>query len=196
MGRNQPWSPLSGSVLVDNSTYFSASVLVSSGELDPLAVFNLGNFIDSLILAENICLAPTINWSPSDSDSLLFGAGKPCSQVDLSRFGNEDLGDLFGQALASSLADLDQNPHLPPVDADHFNTVNILLNWRSQAIEDPVAFLPVYSGQVVETDVASQRYLAKLRSLGNEAASPERRLAHYLLRTNVAFELSENGVFI
>jgi len=186
----QPYPALSGAVLIDNSTYFSAKVLASTGELEPLGVFNLGNFIDSLILAENVCLAPTTAWAPDESDGLLFGPTKPCSQIDLSQLPSASLTELFETALMASLEDLKSNPFLPVVGADRRDVRHILLGWLSEVGSEPARFLRIYSGKVHETDIGTEHFLAGLPSLGNENASPERRLAHYLLRTNVAFEIS------
>ena len=183
------------SILIDNSTYFSTKVLLDSRELDAKTIYNLANFLESLVLTDRIRLAPTANWQPDSTDSILFGPEKPCEQIALSAFTETNLGHLFGNAVKAGLLDCQNNQLtalLPHVDANFGETRNILLSWLPQISRSPLDFVEVYSGKVLTNDPNAARFLASLPETETEGASDSRRLAQYLLRTNVALELSES----
>jgi hypothetical protein len=168
------------SILIDNSTYFSTKVLLGNKDLDAETVYNLANFLESLVLTDRIRLAPTSNWSPDSTDTALFGPGKPCEQVTLSSFAEEQVGAIFRDAVIACLDDC-QNSQLvgllPCVDAKMAETQRILLSWMPLISSSPQDFVSVYSGKVLATDRNSRQFLATLPQTEMETASGSRSLA-------------------
>jgi len=190
-----------GSVLIDNSTYFSSTVAIESHLVGEAAtLYNLANFVECLVLYDLIKLAPTINWSPGECDDLLFGPSGPCQSLLFSEFSNTRLSEIYSFAIEAAITEL-TSPSLPTsalagivpyVMADFAKTRAILFDWHRTAKEQPMDFTPIYSGKVFATDSASRVFLATLPPAVNEDAAQEQQLAHYLLRTCVAIELSSD----
>ncbi len=197
MGILEPPGPVpspSDSVLLDNSTYFSAKIAIQEALLDSQSVFNLATLLEAIVLKENIFLAPTSNWRPGRDDEPLFGSSCPCHSMTLDSFSREELHALFKEALQSSLADVGDEAltlHTPHgVNADVNGTRNTLLVWLSALDQDLDDFVENYSAKVLGTDRAAARFLATLPVTRSEGQTAEKHFAHYLLRTNTAFHLA------
>jgi len=195
-------STQAGSVLIDNSTYFSSTVAIASHLVGEAAtLYNLANFVECLVLYDTIKLAPTINWSPGENDDLLFGPSGPCQPLLFSDFSDNRLSEIYVSAIEAAITGL-PSPSLPTsalagilpyVTADFAETRAILLNWHGIAKEQPKDFAPIYSGRVFATDSAGRAFLTNLpAAVNNEDAAQEQQLAHYLLRTCVAIEMSSD----
>jgi len=183
------------SVLLDNSTYFSAKVAVGEALINARSVFNLATLLEAIVFKEHVFFAPTAVWKPTGEDDLLFGPDRPCHTIDTDTFKPDDLRALFARALKESLADLSGEPRIAltphAVDAiDLLGTTNTLLHWNHILDRDLDKFITIYSAKVLGTDPASTRYLATLPHTGNEGQPAETQFAHYLLRTNTALHLS------
>ena len=190
-----------GSVLIDNSTYFSSTVAIADRLVEEAAtLYNLANFVECLVLYNVIKLAPTNNWLPGRGDYFLFGPTAPCQPLLFSDFSENRLSEIYTTAIGAAITEL-SSPSLPTsalagivphVTADFTKTRSILLDWYGAAKERPQDFTPIYSGKVFATDRASRAFLASLPAAVNEHAPQEQQLAHYLLRTCVAMELSSD----
>jgi hypothetical protein len=182
-------------VLLDNSTYFSFKRLVGAGELDADSVYNAATFLECLLTADRVLLAPTLAWAPSSEDGL-FEADGPCEQWAAQDLSNATLSAVFRRALDSAQQDVS--------DATMFQTLGIsgstarkaaviLRKWYPAAEENPRRFLEVYSGAVLRTDSASGAFLSQIPTSVSKDAPAERHLAQYLLRTSTALELTGFG---
>src|SRR5690242_18060682 len=94
------------SVLLDNSTYFSAKVAVGESLVNARSVFNLATLLEAIVFKEHVFFAPTAVWQPTAEDDLLFGPDGPCNAINTNTFRPHDLRGLFARALEESLADL------------------------------------------------------------------------------------------
>jgi hypothetical protein len=112
----------------------------------------------------------------------------------LASFTEAQVAELFTDAVTAGIEDC-QNSRLlallPYVDADLSATRQMLFSWLPLISSDPRNFVAVYSGKVLATDRNARQFLATLPQTETETASSSRGLAQYLLRTNVALELSE-----
>lgn len=181
----------SDAVLLDNSTYFSAVRTLQERDLDANGVFNLGCLLEALILGERVVLSPTVAWRPSSND-LLFTMG-PLEQFDVEGWSPDALAALFDAAIAESLIDVSSVAVWLPLGCDREDVAparRVLLSWRDTASTDPAGFLPQYSGAVYLTDLGSKKTVGHLRTSVSESSPSYGHLAQFLLRTNVAYELS------
>jgi len=187
---SKPFVPGSGenAVLIDNSTYHSFHVAIIEKRLDASVLYNMANFLECLVLAENVRLAPTIVNSECLSE--LFTGDGPCRRIELD---DETFNATFYNALEWSISDIDNKSvrQTIPIDQSHDKKAKELLEyWRSSRL--PAAeYREVYSGAVFITDSASGDLLAGLRTVTNPHSSAHEHLAHYLLRTNFSLKMSE-----
>lgn len=184
-------------VLLDNSTYFSATRALAEHRLDSDAVENLANLLECIVIADHIYVAPTVAWHPEKSDAL-FQQDGPCSQVRLGEWPDADLADLFNEAIDASLQDvrvLDVWQSLGCSLNDAVSATQILQRWHTSAKDDPAGFVEQYSGVVFLTDPGSLATVSKLASLVSEGDTPAHHLAQFLLRTNVALALSKEYIY-
>lgn len=189
-------------LLLDNSTYFSVRQSLADGKLDAQVVYNLASFVECLVFSDRLVTAPTLAWRPTAATDPLFTDGTVCQQYSLPNVSDTDLGGIFAAAIAESLQDLgcqdeDPRPTLDPVDAPYASddatrasAIDLLASWARSAAEDPTGFLDTYSGAVFLTDQGSRRIIASIDTAVGESAARGRHVAQYLLRTNVALELT------
>jgi len=183
-------SEVSGRLLLDNSVYYSAKTILHDGSTDGRGIFNLASFLEALVLAEEVYVAPTTDWSPDFSDAPLFGPQGPCRQFSLSSYEDDELGALFKSAISECIDDLadDRMPGvLPRIDADMSLTQRALLDWHNQVAKDPRGFIKTYSGRVPLGDPGANAVINSIPS--EERMTPELSLANFLLRSNVALLL-------
>ena len=193
----EPLDPVpspSDSVLLDNSTYFSAKIAIQESVLDSQSVLNLATLLEAVVLKENVFFAPTSVWHPGCDDEPLFGPSSPCHSMSLGSFPRANLSGLFKAALQSSLEDLSDEAlslHTPHgMSQDVNGTRNTLLTWLAALEEDLDQFVETYSAKVFGTDQAALRFLSTLPVTRSEGQPEEKQFAHYLLRTNTAYQLS------
>ncbi|MEP6962537.1 MAG: hypothetical protein ABI995_10675, partial [Acidobacteriota bacterium] len=140
-GPPDPTPSPSDSVLLDNSTYFSAMIALREAVLDSRSVFNLATLLEAIVLKEGTFFSPTSVWKPGPEDDLLFGPERPCHSLGLSSFPSATLRALFKGALEFSLADATNEAlrlHTPHgLDAPDINgTRHILLEWIAELDRD------------------------------------------------------------
>ena len=187
-GNHSGTASSASSVLIDNSTYFSAKRLLHENLLDAYTLFNLANFLECVVVAEKVMLAPTLAWDPGEEDSLFRNDG-PCAKVRLEDWSDDDLGTLFDSAIRTGIKSLSSSGfgyQAHDVDA----ASQLLRQWRSDAQNSPKDFLNQYSGAVYINDSASRETVAAMPTVTGADASPCYHLAQYILRSNVAYELS------
>ncbi len=180
------------SILLDNSTYFSFKNLIAGGVIDGDSLFNSASFAECLLLTDRIVTTPSVLWAPDDSDPL-FGDDRSIRQFSANELTDEELRELFSLAIKGSLHDIRHNRNIIQLksDAASFKSANDFLEtWKDLSAADPRGFLTTYSGLVYYTDEASKAILLKIHKTRSEDATASRDLAQYLLRTNVAIELS------
>lgn len=189
-------------LLLDNSTYFSVRQSLAGGGLDAELVYNLASFAECLVFSDRLVTAPTLAWRPTAADPLFMGKAV-CQQYSLDALTDADLKAVFATAISESRQDLssaerqDPSPAPDPVDAPYAlddatraNAAALLTGWARSAAEDPRHFVNTYSGAVFLTDEGSRKVIASIDTDVRESADPARHLAQYLLRTNVALELT------
>jgi adenosylhomocysteine nucleosidase len=187
-GNHSGTTSSASSVLIDNSTYFSAKRLLYENLLDAYTLFNLANFLECVVVAENVMLAPTLAWEPGEEDSLFRNDG-PCAKVRLEDWPDDDLGFLFDSAIRAGIKSLSSSG-FGYQDHDVDAALRLLRQWRSDVQDSPRDFLIQYSGAVYINDTASREAVAAMPTVTGVDASPCYHLAQYILRSNVAYELS------
>lgn len=179
-------------VLVDNSTYFSAMQALDGDALDASILYNLGILLERLVLSERVYVSPTLAWTPGSQD-ILFGQHQVMHQIRPDEWEHDEAAALFVAAINESLTDVGTRSVWQTLqfEVQHVDSATqALVTWRDLAHDSPREFFQVYSQGVFVTDPASREKIAGLQT-GLDAESPKgQHLAQFLLRTNVAFELS------
>ncbi len=178
--------------LIDNSTYFSFKSAIGGKDINASVLYNLTNFLECLIFTDQVILAPTVSWCPDVSD-ILFEKHKVCSQYPIKTDGNNGLQNVFIKALVSSTTDLNSHglPIISRYSKKEIKAANALINnWKEEVQKSPKEFLKTYSGAVFETDNNSKDYVNSLNTGIEINDDRHRHLAQYLLRTNVALEIT------
>jgi hypothetical protein len=191
MSQKKSGDQLIQKTLIDNSTYFSFKYTINEAQIDASLVYNMANFLESLVCAESIVLAPTSAWRPDQTD-LLFKSGSVCSQYSFDNMDNDEISKTFVSSIESSLSDIEKRELGLPVGSSAkliTNVRNIFLDWRAKVSDDPQAFIDTYSGAVFFTDVGTSQFVASLGTDVSKSESIARHIAQYLLRTNVALEI-------
>ncbi|MEU4733121.1 hypothetical protein [Streptomyces sp. NPDC023588] len=189
-------SASAGAVLMDNSTYFSARDLLQSGQVDAYRVYNLANLVESIVVADSIILSPTSAWQPSDADSIFIGDG-PGRNLLLTNSSDEELGEIFTKSIAAGTRDVTRRSlnRLGYGPQTARPTLQLLRQWQSEAERDPRGFIQQYSGAVYLTDPASRDVVSSISTVTTDRSPPEYHLAQFLLRSNVAYELSSRWAY-
>lgn len=195
--RGQGHQDSSGAVLIDNSTYFSAVDLLTGQSMDAYRVFNLANLLECVVISEQIVVSPTQAWQPSNED-VLFSTEGPCRNLTFDGSSDEELGQLFRTAIIAAIRDVESRRvmrrlgYSPPVSQA---AARLLRRWRNEAEDDPQNFINQYSGAVYLTDSASRGKVAALPTVTSGSAGAEYHLAQFLLRANVAYNLSARWAY-
>jgi hypothetical protein len=179
-------------VFIDNSTYFSFKKLSSDAILDADSVYNAANFLECLVTADRIFLAPTVYWKAGAEDTL-FTARGPCIQAPHEKVSDEKLRSVFVASINSALKDLTIHQEIRALGLDRnstFEAKELVQKWLSHVENDPREFLSTYSGAVYKSDQATQLFLSNTENELDSKAGQARHAAQYLLRTNVALEFA------
>ena len=162
--------------------------------MTPEVVYNLAVFAESLVLAESICLAPSIVKSQLP-DALLSPLG-PCSPIRLQVWTDNDLRSLFDDTIRDSLRDLKDTRLLDVLKSspsEAHGARGFLNQWLTDVQDDPKGFLDTYSGSVFQrNDSASVKLLSQLDTCVSPEMPASRHLAQFLLRTGVVMALSQS----
>ena len=185
-------------ILLDNSTYYSFKVAVQDKLLDAQILYNMANFLECLVMADKIYLAPTIYWKPDATDCMLFEPKGPC--VQLAEVGPDDatISQIWQTAISESMGDLLRpviRNMVPLAGVDLGKTYAMLKNWEASAKQDPCSFKKAYSGLVYLTDAGTSHFFTKTFGTYMRSIPPYHHLANYLLRTNVARQMSYDKVY-
>jgi hypothetical protein len=191
-----PLTRRAGAVLIDNSTYFAVMRALEGLPLTPEIVYNLAVFLEALVLADEVYLSPTTGWHPT-ADDPLFAAAGPCRAVQFSDYTEDQLRSIFATAVRQSLDDVNDLAvrSAVPLYADPLETGSVVGAWATSVRDDPMAFARTYSVAVFITDPASLSVVSRLPDVGDPGMPAAERVAHYLLRTNVALELSREFTY-
>ncbi len=191
-----PLSRRPGAALIDNSTYFAFTRALEGLPLTPDIVYNLATFLEAVVLADEIHLSPTTGWQPSAEDRLFADTG-PCRAVQFADYTEDQLRSIFATAVRQSLEDVRNSAvrSAVPLDADPLEIGSFVGAWATSVRDDPLAFAGTYSVAVYITDPASLSVIARLPNVGDPGMPAAQRVAHYLLRTNVALELSREFTY-
>ncbi len=184
---------MANKILIDHSTYHSAQVAISGDVVDADLLYDLSNFLECLLIADEIVLPPTdaydLNeWKPP------WLTGVPLTQIPLGDLTEDELVRLFAPIIDTSIRDLDVIERLAGQQIEPWmrtKSCRILEAWQADLARDPQAFVHVYSGAVFLTSKASRRFLRSVATAVEERMPMERHIAQYLLRTNFALGLSE-----
>jgi hypothetical protein len=152
------------SVLIDNSTYFSAKGVIHYGVLDSAAIFNLSTLVEAIVFNERVFLAPTSTWRPNAGDAPLFEKGGPCISLDPAQMWDEFVPTVRA-ALIGALGDLN-SPYRPYPGADARQAAHIIINWLVEVERNPSTFLSTYSAQVHYADPASLLVMEQIPDSG------------------------------
>ena len=185
-------------VLIDNSTYYSLKVAVQENLLDANTVYNMANFVECLIVADKVLLAPTTLWYPDHSDGELFATDGPCAPLQAVADDERGVARVFQKAIDESITDLSSKvikSSFSSATHDLNKTASLLRSWKTQVNEDPSAFMETYSGLVYLTDVGSSKFSTETFGSHTKSMPSYHHLANFLLRTNVAMEISERLVY-
>ncbi len=170
--------------------YFSFRGLIETGEVDPPSLYNAIKFIEAIITVDELRTAPTYRWNPSEPD-VLFTKGI-CRALSAHSIGDIELRNIFARAIYSAERDL-TDPKLQSalnIGSQQSEAARKILNEFAERSQEPYSFMEEYSGAVFNTDKNNSKYQVALHTGLEENAPPERHLAQYLLRTNVAIELA------
>jgi len=186
-------------VVIDNSTYLSFKTAVNWKVLDAHTVYNMANFLECLVIADRVFLAPTILWDAVAIDwEHLFEAGHPCAQLEQIAPNRDETVIVFRKAIEESVKDLSLRVIRGVAresGADLDLTRALLQSWRVQAHTDPDSFMQIYSEPHAITDLGAKMWHRTLVPGWIETGPPHEHLAHYLLRCNVAMEISDRVVY-
>jgi hypothetical protein len=188
-------------VLIDNSTYLSCRAAIEEGLIDPYIIYNMASFLECLVVADKVFLAPSTLWHPGSGEGYLFSETGPCAQLPANWADETSVRQTFRQAIAESKRDLAKNVirDLFPVSTTDLEEAERLLRvWRIEANRNPQKFVETYSqwyGESGSTDRGTIRFLDEARCGPRQPLPTYRHLAHFLLRCNVAMEMSERLVY-
>lgn len=182
--------------LIDNSTYYSSKIAIEEGVLTAQTVYNLATFLECLVVADKVGFAPTTLWYPGIADGYLFEADGPCVRLPSVAESDEEARRVFVRAIDESLSDLDG----PVVRRQFASSVaeearRLLSGYRTKAQEDPAGFMETYSGIVYLTDEGASAYFEETFGKEGRALPAGQHLTNYLLRSNVAMEISDRLIY-
>lgn len=186
-------------VLIDNSTYNSFRMAIEENLLDAHIIYNMANFLECVVVADKVFLAPTIiPLLDLRKPNPLFTKDGPCIQLTaiasdeavvagtLKKAITESIRDLSGKAIT----DLSTVTH-----ADRNKTHRLLESWQVEVDKAPLDFMKTYSVPVYLTDAGTSKLLNEAFPGYRKAMHLHHHLAHYLLRCNVAMEMAERLVY-
>lgn len=183
-------------VLIDNSTYYSSKSAIQEGLLTAHTVYNLAAFLECIVVADKVCFAPTTLWYPGVTDGYLFGTDGPCEKLLNVADSDKDARSVFLRSIDESIRDLDSTVVREQFEAPVIQEArNILSVSRLKAEEGPSGFMETYSGIVYLTDEGTSTYFEETYGKERKCMAPGQHLTNYLLRCNVAMEMSGRLVY-
>ena len=185
-------------VLIDNSTYYSFKTAVQENWLDANVVYNMANFLECLVVADKVFLAPTTLWQPEPTDSDLFANDGPCLAMQTVASDESEVARIFKSAIDESTGDISNKlirSSFTNSTNDLEKTKNLLHSWKKELGKDSSAFMETYSGIVDYTDTGTSKFFMDTFDTDRKSIPSFQKLAHYLLRTNVAMEMSKRLVY-
>jgi hypothetical protein len=167
--------------------------VLAGEQLTAGSLHNTATFLECLIVADEIIMAPTVAWAPDSSDDALFANTGICHQFRSDSLNDLSWREVFIRAAQASLTDTSdlKARDLLGIEEDSIkDTRDIIESWLPAMGTDPMGFMKTYSEPVMLTDVATQRYMHTFDTNMSMRTKFSRHAAQYLLRTNVALQLS------
>lgn len=187
------------SVLIDNSIYHSFRAAMDENALDAHTVYNMANFIECLVISDRIFLAPTIHRSVDQMKmDPLFQREGLCIELENVAQNDADAKLIFTQAIKQSLDDLSRESLLYFLGMENVDLAaaqRVLQSWQQKVDVSSQGFMETYSRPVYVTDLETSKLFDKVFPGYRELVPVHEHLAHYLLRCNVALQLSEGLVY-